>query len=88
MVYRRFCSFSFALRHSLKPVFPCVPRLSVAVYVVRRIDVPEEHPTNTTKRCVIRLIFTFVFLRFKLQFPIDFFLLIRYCVACESPAKH
>ena len=36
MVYRRFCSFSFTLRHSLEPVFPHVPRLSVAGYVVRR----------------------------------------------------
>ena len=35
MVYNRFCSVPFAFRHSLKPVFPCAPRLSVAVYVVR-----------------------------------------------------
>ena len=42
MVYRRFCSFSFALRHSLKPVFPCAPRLSVAVYVVRMIIATKE----------------------------------------------
>ncbi len=44
MVYSRFCSFSFTLRHSLKTVFPRVPHLSVAVYVVRRIDAPEEAP--------------------------------------------
>ena len=35
MVYSRFRSVLFAFRHSLKPVFPHVPRLSVAVYVVR-----------------------------------------------------
>ena len=35
MVYSRFRSTSFAFRHSLKPVLPRVPRLSVAVYVVR-----------------------------------------------------
>ena len=35
MVYSRFCSAPFASQYSLKPVFPCVPRLSVAVYVVR-----------------------------------------------------
>ena len=35
LVYSRFCSFLFAFRHSLKTAFPCVPRLSVAVYVVR-----------------------------------------------------
>ena len=43
-VYSRFCSVSFTLRHSLKTVFPRVPHLSVAVYVVRRIDAPEEAP--------------------------------------------
>ena len=42
MVYGRFRSFSFTLRHSLKPVFPCVPHLSVAEYVVRRINAPKE----------------------------------------------
>ena len=35
MVYSRFYSVPFAFRHSLKPVFPRAPRLSVAVYVVR-----------------------------------------------------
>ena len=44
IVYSRFYSFSFTLRHSLKTVFPRVPHLSVAVYVVRRIDAPEEAP--------------------------------------------
>ena len=48
----------------------------------------KRHPTNTTKRCVIRSIFTSVFLRFRLQFSIDFRLLFRYCVACKSPTKH
>ena len=36
IVYRRFCSVSFAFQYSLKPVFPRVPRLSVANYVVRK----------------------------------------------------
>nr|WP_325180339.1 hypothetical protein [uncultured Oscillibacter sp.] len=35
MVYNRFRSVPFAFWHSLKAVFPCAPRLSVAVYVVR-----------------------------------------------------
>ena len=35
LVYSRFCFISFAFRHSLKASFPCVPRLSVAGYVVR-----------------------------------------------------
>ena len=34
MVYSRLRSVPFAFRHSLKAVFPCAPRLSVAVYVV------------------------------------------------------
>ena len=34
-VYSRFCSTLFAFWNSLKPVFPCIPCLSVAVYVVR-----------------------------------------------------
>ena len=34
-VYSRFCSTLFAFWNSLKPVFPCTPCLSVAVYVVR-----------------------------------------------------
>ena len=36
MVYSRFCSVSFTLRHPLKTMFPRVPRLSVAVYAVRK----------------------------------------------------
>ena len=35
-VNRRFCSVFFAFRCSLDPVFPRAPRLSVAVYGVRR----------------------------------------------------
>ena len=33
--YSRFCSTPFAFRHSLKPMFPRAPNLSVADYVVR-----------------------------------------------------
>ena len=44
IIYSRFYSFSFTLQHSLKTVSPCVPHLSVAVYVVRRINAPEEAP--------------------------------------------
>ena len=35
LVYSRFCSISFAFRHSLQTGFPYIPRLSVAGYVVR-----------------------------------------------------
>jgi hypothetical protein len=35
LVYVYFRFISFAFRHSLKASFPCVPHLSVAVYVVR-----------------------------------------------------
>lgn len=35
IVYSRFYSVPFAFWHSLKPVLPRAPRLSVAVYVVR-----------------------------------------------------
>ena len=35
LVYSRFRSISFAFQHSLKTVFPYIPRLSVAGYVVR-----------------------------------------------------
>ena len=85
MVYRRFCSFSFALRHSLKPVFPCAPRLSVAVYVVRRIDAPEEAPYKHNETLRNSLDF---YLCISPFIPIDFCLLIRYCVACESFANY
>ena len=34
-IYSRFCSVPFAFRHSLNTVFPCIPRLSVAGYVVK-----------------------------------------------------
>ena len=41
MVYRRFRFIPFAFRHSLIPVFPHAPYLSVTVYVVR---VPAADP--------------------------------------------
>jgi hypothetical protein len=41
-IYSRFCSILFTLRHSLKTVFPRVPRLSVAGYVVKKIVSPKE----------------------------------------------
>ena len=34
-IYSRFYSISFAFQHSLQPVFPYIPRLSVVRYVVR-----------------------------------------------------
>ena len=62
MVYSRFCSVSFTLRHSLKTVFPRVPCLSVAVYVVKKIVTPKEplHKhnkvlCNTLRSCTNRL---------------------------------
>ena len=42
MVYSRFCSVPFAFWNSLKPVLPRTPRLSVAVYVVRKIVATKE----------------------------------------------
>ena len=85
MVYRRFCSILFTLRHSLKPVFPCVPHLSVAVYVVRRIDTPEEAPYKHNEALCNMLDFH---LCISLFIPIDFRLLFRYCVTCETYAKY
>ena len=41
LVYSRFCSISFAFRHSLQTGFPYIPRLSVAGYVVRKIVVTK-----------------------------------------------
>ena len=38
MGYSCFCSNSFAFRHSLETVSPCTPRLSVAGYVVRKVN--------------------------------------------------
>ena len=85
MVYRRFCSFSFTLRHSLEPVFPHVPRLSVAGYVVRRIDALEVtlHIRNEALCSTLHF-----YLCISPFVPIDFRLLFRYCVACKSPTKY
>ena len=84
-IYSRFCSVSFTLRHSLKTVFPRVPHLSVAVYVVRRIDAPEEAPYKHNEALYNSLAFHFCISPF---IPIDFRLLFRYCVACKSPTKY
>ena len=63
MVYIRFCSASFDFRHSLRPVFPRVPRLSVADYVVRHrystysgLAQPQSKKTvNVKSVCLNRL---------------------------------
>ena len=85
MVYRRFCSFSFTLRHSLEPVFPHVPRLSVAGYVVRRIDALEVtlHIRNEALCSTLHF-----YLCISPFVPIDFRLLFRYCVTCETYTKY
>ena len=85
MVYSRFCSVSFALWHSLKTVFPCVPHLSVAVYVVRRIAALEVtlHIRNEALCSTLHF-----YLCISPFVPIDFRLLFRYCVTCETYTKY
>ena len=85
MVCRRFCSILFTLRHSLKPVFPCVPHLSVAVYVVKKIVSPKETVHKHNEALCNTLDFHPCISPF---IPIDFRLLFRYRVACESPTKY
>ena len=85
MFYRRFCSFSFTLRHSLKPVFPRVPRLSVANYVVKKIGTPKEALHKHNEALCNTLDFYPCISPF---IPIDFRLLFRYCVTCETYTKY
>ena len=80
MVYSRFCSVSFTLRHSLKTVFPRVPCLSVAVYVVKKIVTPKEPLHKHNKVLCNTLNFHPCISPF---IPIDFRLLFRYCVTCK-----
>ena len=42
VAYRHFRFSAFAFRHSLMPVFPYAPRLSVAVYVVK-VPAADSH---------------------------------------------
>ena len=84
-IYSRFCSVSFTLRHSLKTVFPRVPCLSVAVYVVKKIVTPKGPLHKHNKVLCNTLNFHPCISPF---IPIDFRLLFRYCVACKSPTKH
>ena len=85
IVYRRFRSILFTLRHSLKPVFPRVPRLSVANYVVKKIGAPKEALHKHNEALCNTLDFHPCISPF---IPIDFRLLFRYCVACKSPTKY
>ena len=85
MVYSRFCSVSFTLRHSLKTVFPRVPCLSVAVYVVKKIVTPKEPLHKHNKVLCNTLNFHPCISPF---IPIDFPLLFRYCVTCETYTKY
>ena len=84
-IYSRFCSILFTLRHSLKTVFPRVPRLSVAGYVVKKIVSPKETVHKHNEALCNSLAFHLCISPF---IPIDFRLLFRYCVACKSPTKH
>ncbi|MDE6456476.1 MAG: hypothetical protein K2L38_11370, partial [Dysosmobacter sp.] len=72
MVYSRFCSVPFAFRHPLKPVFPCAPRLSVAVYVVRMIVATKETLNMNSKALCSLLAFHLCISPFV---PIEFHLL-------------
>ena len=85
LVYSRFCSISFALRHSLKASFPCVPHLSVAGYVVKKIVSLKEAVHKLNEALCNSLAFHLCISPF---IPIDFRLLFRYRVACESPIKY
>ncbi|CDC68236.1 unknown [Oscillibacter sp. CAG:155] len=85
LIYSRFCSISFALRHSLQLMFPCVPCLSVAGYVVRKIVATKEALHMNNKALCSSLAFRPVISPFV---PIDFYLLFWYCVGCKSPTKY
>ena len=85
LIYSRFCSISFAFRHSLKTAFPYIPRLSVAGYVVKKIVSPKEIVHKHNEALCNSLAFHLCISPF---IPIDFRLLFRYRVACESPIKY
>nr|WP_325301343.1 hypothetical protein [uncultured Oscillibacter sp.] len=85
LIYSRFCSISFAFRHSLKTAFPYIPRLSVAGYVVKKIVSPKETIHKHNEALCNLLAFH---LCISPLIPIDFRLLFRYCVACQSPIKY
>jgi hypothetical protein len=85
LVYSRFCSISFAFRHSLQTGFPYIPRLSVAGYVVKKIVSPKETVHKHNEALCNLLAFHLCISPF---IPIDFRLLFRYCVACQSPIKY
>ena len=72
MVYSRFYSVPFAFRHSLKPVLPRAPRLSVAVYVVRMIVATKEALNVNSEALCSLLAFHLCISPFV---PIDFHLL-------------
>ena len=87
MVCRRFCSVPFAFRRSLKPVFPCVPRLSVAVYVVRMIVAIKE--TLNMNRKTLCSSFAFR-LCISPSLPISFYRLLAFnsvLCGCQNPNK-
>ena len=85
IVYSRFCSVSFALWHSLKTVFPRVPCLSVAVYVVRKIVTTKETFRMDSEVLCSLLAFRLCISPFV---PIDLHLLFWYCIVCKTPIKH
>ena len=86
--YSRFCSTLFAFWHSLKPVFPCTPCLSVAVYVVRRIDAPEEAPYKHNEALYNSLAFHLCISTFYSRKSLDLRTPFQYCIACKSTPKY
>ena len=67
-----FFSILLVFLHFLKAVFPRVPHLSAANYVVKKSLHRKKPSTNISTCCAIRFIFTSAFLYFRLQFSIDF----------------
>ena len=85
LVYSCFCSISFAFRHSLKTVFPYIPRLSVADYVVKKIVTPKGFLHKHNEAVCNSLAFHLCISPF---IPIDFRPLFQYCASCEDPTKY
>ena len=85
LIYSCFCSITFAFRHFLQTGFPYIPRLSVAGYVVKKIVSPKEIVHKHNEALCNSLAFHLCISPF---IPIDFRLLFRYRVACESPIKY
>lgn len=83
MVYSRFSSVRFAFQHSLTTMFPRVPHLSVAVYVVRIIIATKEAPHMNGEALCSSLAFR---LCISPSLPISFYRLLAFnSVLCWLP---